>query len=175
MSWNEPAEPIDSGDPTGVVTNDLGDLPEVVRARGRGYEGHVLEAPMWGFIWIFWPRSHRAWLSDRRVRYGWSHTDRGADREPTTRERWTWPAAEYAEIEISANRRLRGMGLAPRPPGRIWLLRPPERFSNLDAVFAEVDRVCEERQIRPSWWPDLRRPVQEVVVELFEGDPEVAW
>ena len=173
LTWSEPADPIADGDSMGVLTNDLDDLPEMAPARARGFEGEIPEAPGWTWIWILWPRSHRAWLPDRRVRFGWSYD--AVDGEPSAGKQQMWPTWEYAEVEMAANSSLSDLGLPHRPAGRLWLLRPPSRFAALDAAFTEIMRLADEREIRVVPWPGLLEPVQQIVAELFDGDRDVVW
>ena len=173
LTWSEPPDPIVDGDSTGVVTNQLVDLPEIAAVKADGFEGEMLEVPGWTWIWLLWPRSHRAWMPDRRVRFGGSLD--AADGDPSGRERWMWPTWEYAEVEEAANSSLSDLGLPKRPLGRIWLLRPPTRFADLDAAFTEIVRLTDDREIRVVPWPGLREPMQQIVAELFEGDDEVSW
>lgn len=99
-------------------TNDAGELPEVVAAGRQGFEP-APEAPMWCFLPVIWPDAHRAWVRDRRARTSVVGWDDGRT------QRVHWAATNYAEIEADLNRLLAELGLPPRPPGRIWLLRPP--------------------------------------------------
>lgn len=111
-------------------TNDVGALPEVVAAGRQGF-APAPEAPMWCFLPVVWPDEHRAWVRDRRARtsvVGW-------DDGRTQRDHWS--AATYALIEGDINRLLVDLGLPSRPPGRVWLLRPPPGRS-LDEFLGQV-------------------------------------
>ena len=113
-----------------VGTNEVDELPEVVAAGRRGF-APAPEAPMWCFLPVVWPDDHRAWVRDRRARtsvVGW-------DDGRTQRDHWS--ATTYAEIEGDINSMLADLGLPPRPPGRIWLLRPPPGCS-LDEFLRHV-------------------------------------
>ena len=171
LTWDDPSEPLDAGDTEAeLITNDLDDLEEIRRLRAKGWEGTQLEAPAWDWLWIFWPRSHRAHVLDRRVRFATEYRDR----EPEGR-RVLWPAKEYAEIEWSANSALADLGLPARPAGHIWLLRPPATYADLDAALVEIHRLADERRLRLTPWPGLLEPMQQIVVALFADDHTVTW
>lgn len=53
-------------------------------------------------------------------------------------ERQPWPTAIYFEIEESTNDFLAQAGVLPRPPGRIWLLRPPDGWASPDEFLDDV-------------------------------------
>lgn len=46
-----------------------------------------------------------------------------------------WGTADYFEVEASEQEVIRSYGLPPRPPGRVWLLRPPPGVSDLDRAI----------------------------------------
>jgi len=120
-------EPIDSDDPAM--------LPQAQAARAQGYEP-AHEAPMWCFLPAIWPESARAWVRDTRVRHASGSCDGRAWRAP-------WSAADHAEIEVDTNEMLRRCGLPPRPAGRVWLLKPPPGFTNLQETLGHLGRTAE--------------------------------
>lgn len=101
-----------------IESNDLASVPEVQLAANEGYEA-LDEAPVWCFLPALWPAHARRWIRDPRVRTAVV----SCQGEPTRPVPWS--AADYAEIETDANNTLAECGIPPRPPGRIWLLKPP--------------------------------------------------
>ncbi|QWC85225.1 hypothetical protein KLP28_00010 [Nocardioidaceae bacterium] len=171
LTWDEPRDPIDGGDGWAeLITNDLDDLDEIRRLRAEGWEGEPLQAPAWEWLWILWPRSHRAFVLDRRVRFAVEYRGRG-----TEGRRALWPAKEYAEVEWSANSSLAELGLPARPAGHIWLLRPPAAYADLDAALSAINRMADEGDVRLIPWPGLLEPMQRMIADLFAGDPGVRW
>ena len=119
------------GDLLGVETDDPCDLPGVRAAAALGFEP-ASEAPLFCFLPAIWPAGARAWIRDVRIRHG--QVSRGDG--PSRRVPWsTW---DYFELEEETNRLLLTCGFVPRPPGRLWLLKPPPGFDTLDAVMSHL-------------------------------------
>lgn len=114
-----------------VYSDQPDDVPEVRAARAQGYFP-APDAPLWCFIPAIWPSEARAWVHDRRVR----HSTRQCDGGPL--ERLPWTAADYADIENDTNAFLAQLGLAPRPAGRIWLLRAPKPYATTQDVLDDI-------------------------------------
>jgi hypothetical protein len=123
-------------------------LPVVVAARSHGW--HLApDAPVWSFLPAVWPAHARAWVPDRAVRVVRLQCD--DDRVDAV---IPWSAWDHAEVEGDTNTLLSEAGLPPRPFGRLWLLRPPPGFDELDdAVDAVISgaaaagvplRLCAE-------------------------------
>lgn len=133
-SWgiDDPPGPFRSAD--GVAdadSDDVNDVPAVAEARTLGYfPAH--EAPLWCFIPAIWPSAARAWTPDVRIR----HKTRGAT--AGSRVFLPWSAYDHFSIEDETNLLLARVGLPPRPGGRIWLLKPPPGYDDLDAVLQHV-------------------------------------
>lgn len=121
----------------GVDVDDPAQLP-VVRAAARlGFEP-ASEAPLFCFLPAVWPDDARAWVRDIRIRHGLV----SCDGKPSVRVPWsTW---DYFEIEAETNALLAECGFDPRPPGRLWLLKPPPEFSSLDAVLSHLSTRADE-------------------------------
>jgi len=116
----------------GVDTDDPAKLPGVRAAGALGFEP-VPEAPLFCFLPAVWPGEARAWIRDARIRHGLVASAGGGH---ATRVPWsTW---DYFETEADINRLLAECGFAPRPPGRLWLLKPPSGFGSLDAVVSHL-------------------------------------
>jgi hypothetical protein len=55
-----------------------------------------------------------------------------------------WSTADYVEMESDANWFIAECGLPPRPPGRLWLLRPPRGFISLDSTLTWLVESAKE-------------------------------
>ncbi|WP_370865769.1 DUF5956 family protein [Nocardioides agariphilus] len=121
--------PTDSDDPL--------EVPAVRAAREQGFEP-APEAPLWTFLPAVWPVVARAWIPDTRIR----HMEVACDGEPL--RTLPWSSADYFELEADANRLLAECGLTSRPPGRLWLLKPPQEFVSLDATLSWLVRSAKE-------------------------------
>lgn len=107
------------------------DVPEVMAARAEGYHP-APEDPLWCFLPAIWPPTQRAWVRDCRVRY---LMRRCGDEPP---QRLPWTAAEYGEMEDLTNAMLAELGVPARPGGRIWLLRLPKQYPDLQVVLDDI-------------------------------------
>ena len=110
-------------------------LPAVVAA---GQEGFSLapEAALWCFLPAVWPPSERAWVEDRAARYVTVHTRRSASQVP-------WSRWDFAAAEQDVRQLLAASGVPPRPPGRLWMLRPPPVFDTLDETLEAIVERAE--------------------------------
>lgn len=107
-----------------VMTDDARTLSLAIAAREDGFEV-APDAPLWLFLPVVWPVESRAWIRDNRIRR----------MRTMTEGRWgdvPWGAADYFEVEASEQELIQAVGLPPRPPGRVWLLRPPPGVGDLD-------------------------------------------
>ena len=115
----------------GVDTDDPADLPGSRAAAALGFEP-APEAPLFCFLPALWPAGARAWIRDVRIRHGQVSSGEGSsDRVP-------WSTWDYVELEAETNRLLVTCGFDPRPPGRLWLLKPPPAFDSLDAALTHL-------------------------------------
>ncbi len=110
-----------------VRTDDARTLSLAVAAREDGFEV-APDAPLWLFLPAVWPVESRAWVRDNRIRELRTMINGQWDGLP-------WGAADYFEVEASEQDVIRSFGLPPRPPGRVWLLRPPPGVSDLDQTL----------------------------------------
>ncbi|MFZ2015826.1 MAG: DUF5956 family protein [Nocardioides sp.] len=142
VDWGVEAAPLRlPGLPHGwlapIEADDPWQLPAVQAAHEQGFEP-APEAPLWTFLPAAWPDSARAWIPDTRVR----HLQMSCNEEPWRTAPWS--TADYFELEADANRLLADCGLPPRPPGRLWLLKPPEGFVSLDATLGRLLKSAED-------------------------------
>ncbi|MFD5417399.1 DUF5956 family protein [Streptomyces sp. NPDC127069] len=142
MSWDAGGSPHrQAGRRSGRSELEADRLPEV---RELGELGWVLapEAPMWVFLPFVWPSHARTWVPDRSTRWQIDTTTDGSGRvveaecHPVTE-------TEQETQERDALTDLAGVGIPPRPPGRLWLLRPVGGFEDLDAV---LDHLCAQAE-----------------------------
>lgn len=115
----------------GIDSDDPRDLPAVAEAITLGYEP-ATEAPMYCYLPAIWPVHARAWVRDNRVRHATSMNPDG------TPFRLPWSTADYFEIEADYNGFLATCGVPPRPAGRVWLLKPPPGFADLDSALLHL-------------------------------------
>jgi len=149
------SEHVDSDDP-----NDL----EVVRsAKAVGYEP-APEAPLYCFLPALWPNHDRAWVRDTRIR----HALVSCNGQPSRRVPWsTW---DYVEMEADANALLADCGFDPRPAGRLWLLRPPGQFANLEAVLKHLADAANQAGLPVYANDSFADFIAEKVHALFDRD-----
>lgn len=123
------ADVQDDGD-TPVLSDDARALPLAVAARKAGFEV-APDAPFWLFLPAVWPVESRAWIRDNRVRHLRTMVEGRVVGLP-------WGTADYLEMEADEQSSLRSVGIPPRPPGRVWLLRPPPGRADLDETLQLV-------------------------------------
>ncbi len=164
LTWDLPADPAfwplsDDGPET---TNLPEDLNEVVEAKRSGYGVIGPEPRMWDWLWLLWPVSHRGWVVDRRIR---TYDD---GQQP-------WTTAEYGEIENEANQRFAHVGLPHRPMGRIWLVKHPSAFTDLESCLDELAESLEQRHEKLVLSPSIVESARELLQEMFRNESDVVW
>lgn len=62
------------------------------------------------------------------------------------------PEPDLRDLDREADEALAGLGLPPRPRGRLWLLRPVGPFTTLGALLDHLDDLAGARAVeaRPS-------------------------
>lgn len=136
-------------------------LPEIKVAMAEGFEPEP-ESLLWCFLPAIWPHDARTWVNDRRVRY--MQRVYNDDREP---RRIPWSAATYFEIEQDINECLRGVGIGPRPGGRIWLLKPAPGFKSLEPMLADLARSADAAGLMITATPEFVKYVDAQVRGYF--------
>jgi len=122
---------IADGRYTPADADDPMEMAAVRAALEQGFEP-APEAPLWTFLPAVWPHASRAWVPDTRVR----HMQILCTGKPARTVPWS--TADYFEMETDANRLLSECGLPSRPPGRLWLLKPPPEVPSLDAALSRL-------------------------------------
>lgn len=149
----------------GIDSDDATDLDQVRLARSAGFEP-APEAPLYCFLPAVWPREAKAWIRDTRIR----HAQVSSNGDPARRVPWsTW---DYFETESDANSLLVECGFAPRPGGRLWLLRPPPQFTDLGSTLAHVARSAERAGLEIYAHSAFADFVAEAVAQLFSATSE---
>lgn len=89
--------------------------------------------------------------------------------EPNKRVPWsTW---DYFEIESDLNSSLTDCGFPPRPPGRLWLLKPPPQFVSLDETLRHLSASAESAGLLIYTHVDFADHVAREVDMLFTHRP----
>ncbi|NES17060.1 MULTISPECIES: DUF5956 family protein [Micromonospora] len=117
-------------------------LPEVRELTARGW--HLApDAPMLVFLPAVWPRPLRTWVPDRAARYEtWyeqNPTTYEVLREQTMRSSWE----SRTEVDNDTDALLAKAGITRRPRGRLWLLKPPPGFADLDGFLTDLGRRAD--------------------------------
>lgn len=146
-----------------VDSDDPDAIPGVREARTLGFEP-LTEAPLWCYLPAIWPNAARTWVRDARIRHaGTSATD--------PEQRIPWSTAVYFEMEADYNRMIAAAGFPPRPPGRLWLLKPPPGFDTMDDVLIRLSEAAEAAGERIDLTPGFAGQVDAEVRRLFSAPP----
>lgn len=143
-----------------VMTDDARTLSLAVAAREDGFEV-APDAPLWLFLPAVWPVESRAWIRDNRVRR----------LRTMIKGRWgdlPWGAADYFEVEASEQEVIRSYGLSPRPPGRVWLLRPPPAVSDMEQTLQLLSDGAESAGVVADVTPEFLDHTVRTLRALFE-------
>ena len=151
--------PIRNGWPSEAVLAH--ELPEVLKARDEGWF-LASDAPMWAFLPAVWPAEHRRWLPDRSIRW----TRISCSGAPSTDVPWS--AWDYFEHERDINELLTASSVPPRPAGRLWLLRTPEAFRDLDSTIDSLAESAVRVEIALCCSQDFVEFVETSIDDWFE-------
>ncbi|MBC7289886.1 MAG: hypothetical protein H5T83_00945 [Actinotalea sp.] len=157
--WGTAEAPLSDVWPTAALPPEA--LPSVLRARQDGWF-LAPDAPLWCFLPAVWPTTARAWVPDRSVREVRLRIEGGGER------RVPWSPWDVAEVEQDVAALLAACGLGPRPLGRLWLLRPPPVFADLEAALEWLVRRAEAEDVPVRCGPELVALVQRAVGEWFD-------
>lgn len=138
-------------------------LPAVVAARRDGW--HLAPAaPVWSFLPAVWPPPARAWVPDRSVPVTRLHGNGEVDALVP------WSAWDHAEMERDTNDMLVEAGVPARPFGRLWLLRPPPAYEELDRAVEALAAQAEADGIPLMCCSELVTWTHRIVTRWFAND-----
>ncbi|WP_405756405.1 DUF5956 family protein [Streptomyces sp. NBC_00073] len=151
MSWDEDGTPHPLAlRRTGRSEQEPDRLPEVRELEVLGWEP-APEDTLWVFLPYVWPPASRTWIPDRSTHWA---VRTGLDGHGHITDVEAAPLADpdLHDLDWEAEEVLTGLGLPPRPQGRLWLLRPLGSFPTVGAVLAHVTAVARERGVeaRPT-------------------------
>ncbi|WP_326561776.1 DUF5956 family protein [Micromonospora sp. NBC_01796] len=164
IDWgpDQPPDPT-AGEHVGKVAAEASQLPEVRQLMGQGWE-LAPNAPHLGFLPAVWPRRLRTWVPDRSTHYEQRYVT-----NPATGETRTFTAVsseeELAVVERDLDSLLAQSGVAGRPRGRIWLLKPPPGFDSVDAFLQHVEQRIENAATPASFNVAFVRTTAEALEE----------
>lgn len=149
MSWDEDGTPHPLAlRRTGRSELESDRLPEMRELEVLGWEP-APEELRWAFLPYVWPPAARTWIPDRSTHWavetlldGHGHIT-GVECAPL-------PEADLRDLDTESDTALAGLGLPPRPRGRLWLLRPPGAFPNVAAVLEHLEAKAAERGVEPA-------------------------
>ncbi len=159
--WGVDTEPIPSSWPRAALP--AAQLPEVLTARGDHWF-LAPDAPMWAFLPAVWPPRHRRWLEDRSIR--WVRIS--CSGSPPVQ--LPWSAWDHLQSERDVNELLLSCSVPARPPARLWLLRPPTTFPDLDSAVGRIADTVARSGLDVRCSPELVELTERVVGDLFRDD-----
>jgi hypothetical protein len=162
---SDPAHFPRSGDGRFAPTesDDPVDLPLFRAAGDCGYEA-APEAPMWTFLPAVWPETARTWTPDTRVR----QMRVSCNGEPLRVVPWS--TVDYFEMESDANGTLAECGLPSRPPGRLWLLKPPPGQPSLEHTLGTLLASAEGAGVQVRSTREFVELAQRELSAMFAHD-----
>lgn len=129
MSWDEDGTPHPLAlRRTGRSEQEPDRLPEVRELEVLGWEP-APEDTLWVFLPYVWPPASRTWIPDRSTHWA---VRTGLDGHGHITDVEAAPLADpdLHDLDWEAEEVLTGLGLPPRPQGRLWLLRPLRSLSH---------------------------------------------
>ncbi|MFD9369334.1 DUF5956 family protein [Streptomyces sp. NPDC060020] len=146
MSWDEDGTPHPLAlRRTGRSELEPDRLPEIRELEVLGWEP-APEDLRWAFLPYVWPPAARTWIPDRSTHWavdisldGHGHIT-GVECAPLTEP-------DLHGLDQEADAALAGLGLPPRPGGRLWLLRPVGSFTTVGAVLDHLDALAARHAV----------------------------
>ncbi|MFE2479839.1 DUF5956 family protein [Streptomyces sp. NPDC059389] len=150
-SWDEDGTPHPLAlRRTGRSEQEPDRLPEVRELEVLGWEP-APEDTLWVFLPYVWPPADRTWIPDRSTHWA-VETRLDGHGHITGVEAAPLADPDLHDLDREAEEALAALGLPRRPPGRLWLLRPPGSHPTLGAVLDHLRALARERgvEVRPS-------------------------
>ncbi|MGR4881355.1 DUF5956 family protein [Streptomyces sp. LARHCF249] len=120
-------------------------LPEVRELEVLGWEP-APEELRWAFLPYVWPPAARTWIPDRSTHWA-VETLLDGQGHITAVEAAPLPEADLHDLEGETDTVLAGLGLPPRPRGRLWLLRPVGPFATVGELLGHLDALAASRGV----------------------------
>ncbi|MFJ9644145.1 DUF5956 family protein [Streptomyces sp. NPDC101206] len=141
MSWDEDGTPHPlARRRSGRSEQEPDRLPEVRELEVLGWEPAPEEAA-WVFLPYVWPPQARTWIPDRSTHWavdtlldGHGHIT-GVHAAPL-------PDPDLHDLDRETDEAVAALGLPPRPPGRLWLLRPVGPHTTVGGVLEHLRAVA---------------------------------
>jgi len=112
-----------------------------------------------------WPAAARAWVPDRSVRLIRLQCGGGVATVIP------WSAWDQAETERDINDLLVSAGIPARPFGRLWLLKPPPQFEELDGAVEAISAGAEAHGVPLMCCTELVTWTHSVIAGWFAHEP----
>lgn len=123
-------------------------LPEVRELEVLGWEPAPGET-LWAFLPYVWPPAYRTWIPDRSTHWA-VETRLDGHGHVTDVEAAPLDDPDLRDLDREDEEVLRALGLPPRPPGRLWLLRPPGSLPTVGAVLDRLREAARERGVEAT-------------------------
>ncbi|WP_216827049.1 MULTISPECIES: DUF5956 family protein [Streptomyces] len=149
MSWDEDGTPHPLAQRrSGRSEQEPDRLPEVRELEALGWEPAPEEAA-WVFLPYVWPPADRTWIPDRSTHWAVDTVLDGHGRITDVRAE---PLAgpDLRGLDRETDEAVAALGLPPRPPGRLWLLRPVGGFTSVAAVLDHLRGLAAGRGVDPA-------------------------
>ncbi|WP_327415362.1 DUF5956 family protein [Streptomyces sp. NBC_01233] len=146
MSWDEDGTPHPLAlRRTGRSELEPDRLPEIRELEVLGWEP-APEDLRWVFLPYMWPPAARTWIPDRSTHWA---VDTSLDGHGHITGVECAPLAEpdLHDLDQETDAALAGLGLPPRPRGRLWLLRPVGPFATVGAVLDHLDALAAQHAV----------------------------
>ncbi|WP_406183863.1 DUF5956 family protein [Streptomyces sp. NBC_01006] len=148
-SWDEDGTPHPLAlRRTGRSEQEPDRLPEVRELEVLGWEP-APEETLWVFLPYVWPPAARTWIPDRSTHWA-VETRLDGHGHITDVEAAPLADPDLHDLDREAEEGLAALGLPRRPPGRLWLLRPPGSLPTLGAVLDHLRAVAQERGVEAA-------------------------